>query len=404
MKLTRNAWAVLGIAFCVFTVSSLSLSWGSAKYTEWKVTHFADNIASFDDLRDRFGAYAREHGALAAFQMLRDVPLPAHTDIHLLGHEVGDILYDQQGVPGMQHCTQEFRNACSHSIVIGALGDFGEGALEMIREACKKAPGGEGAYTMCYHGLGHGVFAYNAYDLTVTNSVCKNTGAEEYNDREYIECMGGTIMELMGGGGHDRKGWEEARKKYLSQKDPIGVCLRKEIPNAVRDICVIYLTPFIWENVGIDLGNPDPALFPKAFSYCTSSRLTKQLRASCMEGFGKEFIGLALHQDYRSVNRLGDEEFMNMHAWCMSAPQPLDQASCLRGVASSLFWGGENDPKIAFRFCAISPNNSQKDACYTVIKDAIITFVTNDERRAILCSQLPSSVEKEQCTAGDGLE
>ena len=159
-----------------------------------------EGVSSFEDLTDRFRKLSKDQGAVYAFEVLGTASLPANTDLHLLGHAVGDELYEQKGVAGIADCTPDFRNACSHSIVVGALNEFGEAALPQIRDACKKAPGGSGAYTMCYHGLGHGVFAYNAYDLADTAALCKKTGTAAYHDREYIECMGGAVRETMGGG------------------------------------------------------------------------------------------------------------------------------------------------------------------------------------------------------------
>src|SRR5690606_38758677 len=120
----------------------------------------AQGARSFEDLAQRFEALAQEKGAAHAFEVLRRAEIPPNTDLHLMGHRVGDILYQQEGIGGIKYCTQDFRNACSHSIVVGALTEFGESALPQIREACLDAPGGPGAYTMCYHGLGHGVFAF----------------------------------------------------------------------------------------------------------------------------------------------------------------------------------------------------------------------------------------------------
>jgi hypothetical protein len=110
------------------------------------------NVSSFQKLSDRFTSLAQAKGGVYAFDVLKIASLPPNTDLHLLGHVVGDILYKQKGVAGMLDCTQDFRNACSHAIVIGTLNEFGPSkGLSLIHDACAKAPGGSGAYTMCYH-------------------------------------------------------------------------------------------------------------------------------------------------------------------------------------------------------------------------------------------------------------
>lgn len=342
----------------------------------------AVDVGSFEELEDRFEELAREKGGAYAFEVLRRAPLPENTDLHLLGHAVGDILYTEEGVSGIALCTQDFRNACSHSIVVGALNEFGEAALPKIREACHKAPGGPGAYTMCYHGLGHGVFAYYGYDLAPTIALCEKTGTSEYQNREAIECIGGAIMELTGGGGHDREAWEKARKKYLTS--PLAPCRSSVMPPAARAQCLMYLTPEIWKHAGIDMGQPDPALFAKAFSYCEAiPRGETSERESCFGGFGKEFVPIAGGRDIRRVDALSDEQYVRAASWCHAAASGDGVAACIGSAVDSIFWGGENDPDAAFRFCALS----REPRCYHSLAKNISRY-TMGEKRDALCGRL----------------
>lgn len=350
----------------------------------------ADNVAGFMELQDRFQSLAKEKGGVYAYEVLRRAVLPPNTDLHLLGHAIGDELYQEKGVDGIADCTQDFRNACSHSIVIGTLNEFGgETALGMIRESCKKAPGGSGAYTMCYHGLGHGVFAFFSYDLAQTVEFCKKTGTEEHRDREYIECVGGAIMELMGGGGHDRDAWLVARERYLDPVRPLAPCMDAVIPSETKSQCLVYLTPRLWELTRIDLGSPDPALFAEAFSYCdTIPRAQQKLRDACYGGFGKEFVVIAGERDVRGVDAFSDAVYRKAIGWCVSAGVEDGQRACVAESVSSIFWGGENDPEASFRFCGLVEDASMQDACYARLATAISGF-TQGEARTALCARLP---------------
>jgi hypothetical protein len=347
------------------------------------------NVSSFKELSARFASLARAKGAVYAFTVLQRAKLPPNTDLHLLGHVVGDELYKQKGVAGIADCTQDFRNACSHSIVIGALTEFGgEKALSLIRSACTKAPGGVGAYTMCYHGLGHGVFAFYEYDLGKAISFCKRTGTTEYRNREYIECVGGAVMELMGGGGHDHDLWLVARNKYLNPADPLAPCMSSVIPDAVKAQCLTYLTPRLFELAGADLGAPDPTLFPKAFGFCDVIPKVRQgLRDACMGGFGKEFIPLAGARDIRRVDAFSDDEYRTAAEWCMLSAPDDGKRACVKQALASIFWGGENDPQASFRFCKGAPENL-RGACYEELASDIAQY-TSGSRRAELCAQIP---------------
>lgn len=351
----------------------------------------ASGVKSFKELSDRFDALAKEKSAPYAYDVLRRAALPDGTDVHLLGHTIGDELYKQEGVRGITVCTQEFRNACSHAIVIGALIEFGaEHALGLIRDACEKAPGGSGAYTMCFHGLGHGVFAYYGYDLTKTIAFCKRTGTKDHEDREYGECVGGAIMELMGGGGHDHDLWEKARARYLSDADPLAPCSSAAVPDDVKGMCYLYITPHLFEANGGNLSAPNVKEFAAAFRYCGAiPSASVALREACFGGIGKEFPVLALGRDIRAVNAIPDDAFRKMHAWCALAPHKEARVDCEREIVSSLYWGGETDPRQTIRYCELDDADSQR-ACFAGMFEEAKKYAPTSMPRGDLCDIVPS--------------
>ena len=144
-----------------------------------EVSDLSGKNLSFEELQKYFKDLADKKGARYAFAVLKVAPLGPNIDLHLLGHTVGDVLYKQEGASGITACNNDFRNACSHSIVVGLFYDKGEKALGPISEACRKAPGGSGAYTMCFHGLGHGILSYTGYDMAKAAEICKKTGTKE---------------------------------------------------------------------------------------------------------------------------------------------------------------------------------------------------------------------------------
>lgn len=373
---------------------------GLLSYFFWPVSSYSEaatigkGAKDFQDLSGRFEDLAKNKGGVYAYEVLKRAELPPNTDLHLLGHAVGNILYTEEGVDGVALCTQDFRNACSHSIVIGALNEFGEPALPMIREACKKAPGGSGAYTMCFHGLGHGVFAYYGYELPQTVAFCKQTGTEAYRNREYVECIGGTIMELVGGGGHDRNLWLEAQEKYLDTGRPLAPCTDALVPTIAKEICLTYLTPHMWESVGMDLGNPDPEKLPAAFKLCDTLS-DQNLRDACFGGFGKEFTVLAAARDVRDLANMTDEQLSRVISWCEKALVEDGTLSCVRSALNSLFWGGENDPELSFRYCErMNGKTTLSQECYKGLASNIAQYIPSPRKEA-LCQRLPTQFSKE---------
>ena len=355
---------------------------------------------SFQELSDRFTKLAQQKGAVYAFGVLKKAAVPPGIDMHLLGHVVGDILYKQEGINGVKECTQDFRNACSHSIVIGVLNEFatGDATIAKIRAACKLAPGGSGAYTMCFHGLGHGVFAYFGYDLPKAVAFCKRLGTAAYGNEEYTQCVGGMIMELVDGGGHDHDAWVSANETYLDPRDPLAPCDRSLIPYDAKSFCYMYLTPHLFAAAGADLAHPDPVTFPKAFSYCSAIADTR-LRDACSGSFGKEFIPLAAARDIRSIDQMSDTEYLEAIEWCSMAPKTEGQNSCVAQALASVFWGGENDPNASFRFCSLVSDSSAQTTCYTNLGENIASY-TSGSARSTLCAQLPTR-NQNQCKNAD---
>lgn len=352
--------------------------------------------APFPVLEKYFQNLADKKGAPYAFDVLKIAQLPPSTDLHLLGHAVGDILYKQKGYLGIKICTDDFRNACSHSIVIGLLHDKGERALSQIAQACREAPGGKGAYTMCFHGLGHGILAYTNYDLPSAIKICKKTGTQKYNFREYDECVGGTIMEIVGGGFHARNLWEIQSQKYLSSEDPLSPCDQDFIEERTKYMCYEYLTPHFFILAGGDLGNLTANDFEKAFTYCNTLPLSDKNRIPCFGGFGKEFVGVAKARDIRNIEAMTTDELQKVYIWCTLAKDADGIQYCISHSLSSLYWGGENKPEMAIKFCALIPDQQYKSACYNDLIKSVRYYISDTRYKKSFCEQLGEKI-KENC-------
>ncbi|MEX0652010.1 MAG: hypothetical protein WD509_00860 [Candidatus Paceibacterota bacterium] len=344
---------------------------------------------SFKEVSDYFEDVAKTKGAEYAFDVLRYAVLPVNTDIHLLAHTVGDELYKQKGLSGMEICTQEFRNACSHSVVVGAFIDKGEGVLDEIRDVCTRAPGGSGAYTMCFHGFGHGVLAYFDYEFDVVPSLCERVGTKEYRNREYAECVGGALMELTGGV-HDVATRIEKSEKYFKKSDPLYPCTASFIPSEVQPVCYTYLTPHLFETAGGDLGSLDSHDYKKAFTYCDALPQDQiENRTACFGGFGKEFVVLAQDRDIRVIDGAGEDEFKKIAGWCSLSGDKKGVLDCVDSALQSFYWGGENERGTAIQFCASLTESAHQTFCFTRLIGSVSYFIDDPIYRRDFCNELP---------------
>jgi hypothetical protein len=377
----RFGWVGALVALFVILNVVLGVFLFSSKQSYKEVDVFASKNLSFQDISNYLTEIANKKGALYAYEVLRQAPLPPNVDVHLLGHVVGDILYKQKGAKGILDCTQDFRNACSHTIVVGTLLEKGPSSFGEIADLCRQAPGGRGAYTMCFHGLGHGVLAYNDYELPKAVQMCEKAG----KDAEYGECVGGTIMEMISGV-HDRAVWEVKSKEYFKASDPLYPCDSSIIPASAKSFCYMYLTPHLFQAAGADLQSPDPATFSKAFSYCEA--ISGPNRLSCLSSFGKEFVVLAQNRDIRAIDTMNDDQFRLVMSWCGKSASKDGKDACVASSLNSIYWGGENNPLAAARFCNVADAEGEGKACTDAFLSAAAYFETDKGKRASICAAL----------------
>ncbi len=354
---------------------------------------------SFEQLSDYFKKLSEVKGAPYAYNVLRLATLTPGVDLHLLGHIVGDELYKQKGLEGIYICTPDLQNACSHAIVTSYLYEHGAGALEDISGVCKKAPGGKTAYDQCFHGLGHGVLAYNDYDLRPAVTMCQSLAKEGGDGREDINCVGGAIMEMVGGGFHDRNAWSKERKVYFQTSNPLYPCTADFIPDKLKPICYTFLTPHLFDTLDKSIGQAGPAEYQEAIAFCDKvPRSDPNSRNACFGGFGKEFAILAIHRQILDLNSATDEQLANVNNWCTLVKDRDGLQACLMTALGSYYWGGENDPHISIRFCGVITDPAYHDMCFHHLIGSVGYFIADTKYKTKFCSDLPPGY-REDCRA-----
>lgn len=388
---------VIGVLAYLYSAGFLSQMFEETKpAVQMNEAAYADDLIklarvepSFSSIREFFVTLADEKGGVYAFEILKRATLPPNTDLHLMGHAVGDELYKQEGLIGMQYCGHDFRNACSHSIVVGALLAEGLAVFDKVNEVCKNAPGGSGAYTMCFHGFGHGVLAYTEYEMPDAVKLCGKVGTDAYHREEEYQCIGGIIME-MNQGIHDPDVWEQKKDKYLTKGNPLRMCEEDYMPEGAKVLCYSYITPYIFDDAGAVNGNPTPDIYPKAFAFCDAVENDRN-RESCYAGFGKEFIVLAQDRDIRRMEDTPDDRLQLAASWCMLAEKEEAEDACLIEILDSLYWGGENDPEVSIRYCSLLENDRVQDTCFSHLFQITTYYQKDQEIRKDICESVPET-------------
>lgn len=386
----------LGVIEIPISSVELNKNIGNENAYERDIMAIQEVQPNFGDISSYFVTLSQKEGGAYAFEILKRAPLPSNTDLHLLGHIIGDEMFKQEGIEGMKYCTADFRNACSHTIVIGALLQDGLGVFDEVNEVCQRAPGGPGAYTMCFHGFGHGVLAYTGYDIPSAIELCSRVGTEKYGNNEFHQCVGGMVME-MHDGVHDPDAWLPQKEKFLDLDDPLKICQSDYMPDEAKYFCYVYITPYIFDAAGAQNGNPTPEIFSKAFSYCDDIKEEKY-RLVCYGGLGKEFVVLAQSRDIRNVGQMKNEQLSQVVEWCELAAVEDGVRSCIFESQNSLYWGGENEYDVSIRFCSLMPNATREEVCFEHIFQNVAYYERNEAIKKEICEAVPNQYV-EMCRA-----
>lgn len=372
-----------------------------ANYPE--VATIGSGTPSLNELSKRFGELAQVKGAEYSFAVLREAILPLDTDIHLIAHAIGHELYAQQGIEGMSVCTQEFRNGCSHSIVIETMQELGDGdsVRKLIDDACHSAPGGGSAYSMCYHGLGHGVFAYYGFSFPQTVAFCEKTGTKEYDFVQSKECIGGAVMELVGGGGHDVELWVKANRKYFDPKNPLAPCDTALIPESAKASCYVYMSPHFMEYAGANMQTFTDTQLSRGMAVCALLPHGAN-RSACAGAFGKDFPHNVGGHDVRKLDEglYTDEQLRAVENLCNHASDEADALVCKSYALSTFFWGGDAEPSVSARFCSLLRDSKSQDFCFHDLAVSISRYIPRGQSRSERCALIPEQY-RSLCLEGE---
>ncbi len=354
---------------------------------------FRADQANLESLESDFGRIseflvtaANSKGALYAYDLLRFTRLGPDLDLHLLGHVVGDEIYKQKGIPGMAHCTHDFRNACSHSIVVGALLENGREVFDTINDACRQSPGGSGAYTMCFHGFGHGVLAYAEYDMEKAVELCLLVGTDEYHQNEAYQCIGGAVMEMKDGI-HNEELWAPQKDKFVDADNPLSLCQADYMVDGAKHLCYAYITPYLFDAIGGHGNQPTADIFAASMKLC-ESELEEKYRRVCYAGFGKEYIVLAKNLNIQALDNLNSDEVTKVENWCDKAPHNYGALECKLAVVDSLYWGGENDFQASVKYCS-EISAKDRTSCFNLFYTNVLFYKHTPDLNKKICATVP---------------
>ena len=215
----------------------------------------------------------------------------------------------------------------------------------------------------CFHGVGHGVMAWTAYELEDALGICGRL-SDESGQRS---CYSGVFMENVVSG---LSGAVGQRSAYVNAEDPHYPC--NALPERYVNDCYWYQTSQMLTVFNQDLGRVADA--------CMEAPASS--RRSCFGSYGRDVGAVHRRNPYLVVQ------------YCRLPESLMHRGHCIDGAARTLFWDStQQDAGVAL--CAEVDESIVAEACWQSIVNQAHAVAPDLEP---FCARLPARWRK-RCLA-----
>lgn len=282
-------------------------------------------------------------------------------DCHQEAHLIGRLAYEQFGASVFGEGDASCHSGFYHGALEAFLAEKGTANLaKNVEDVCDAFPTLFGRFE-CLHGIGHGLMAYENYDLPQTLRTCDLLAT----DYDRSSCYGGIFMEnivaAQGFGaipGHDTK-W--------ANNDPHFPCNAIDQSQSVQFQCYQMQTSWMLSLFAHD--------FDRVIPECLSA--PANMISVCFKSFGRDAAGHTLRNPQK------------IRAICEKVPQDKDAdyyRQCVIGAINVIvdFWGGGLANK-GTELCATLPEKG-KESCYATLASRLRDIFKEKEKRTAMCA------------------
>jgi len=293
-------------------------------------------------------------------ELLTDSGGGATIDCHQESHQIGRLSYELFGAGTFSYGDASCHSGYYHGAMEGFLNEKGTTDLAgNIDKICKQFDTGFGNFE-CLHGVGHGVIAYEDYDLTAAIEICR-----QLNDGfATSSCYGGVFMEnIVTAQGLGAVPNHET--KWVDKTDPQFPCNKIGTENELLVQCYMMQTSWM-----LTLYNYN---FDKVAGGCLSA--VNGMESTCFRSFGRDSAGHTLRNPVK-INEL-----------CEKVPKEKTYYNdCMSGAVNVIieFWG----PKLqdqASQYCNLQPPG-YKQTCYSLLATRLQDVFKLEEERKPVCA------------------
>lgn len=284
-------------------------------------------------------------------------------DCHTEAHYTGRAAWDAYGSEAFKRGNASCHSGYYHGAMEGFLQDKGtDNIAEKINSLCLLFDTSFGVFE-CLHGVGHGVMAYEDYDMPNALATCKRL-ATPFDQNS---CYGGVFMEniVTGQGNGAIPGH---KTEWISYDDPHYPCNAIDQSQDVQVQCYQMQTSWM-----LTLKNYD---FDGVVTDCLGA--PTEMVPVCFLSLGRDAAGVTL-RDPVAIKDL-----------CAKVPEEYSD-QCVRGAVNVIidFWGAGLTNQ-ASKLCAILGGND-KNTCWGILNGRLLDVFGDPVKRKEVCDTFEPS-------------
>jgi hypothetical protein len=323
----------------------------------------AEEYAALLTDMEKLGEYMRTYGPSQTLELLRVGEVETGIDCHGSAHHLGRMAFGEYGAAAAAGLAEACQSGMRHGVMEQLF--VGRGIANLADDVDALCPDASDAFGrhQCFHGVGHGVMAWTAYELEDALGICGRLGDESGRR----SCNSGVFMENVVGGLSGAVGGKSA---WVDAEDPHYPC--NVLPERYVSDCYWYQTSQMLNVFGHDL--------EMVANACLEAPAIG--RRACFGSYGRDVGAAHRGNPYLVVQ------------YCRLAESLMHQGDCIDGAARTLFWDAtQQDAGVAL--CAEVEEPIVGEACWqSIVNQAHAVSVD----RAPFCGQLPDRW-RERCMA-----
>lgn len=316
---------------------------------EMTVDEFTALLSQPEKVREAMEAY----GPRRTLGLLSQAEVETGLDCHQSAHQLGRMAFLKYGA-AFANLTDVCQSGMRHGLMEQIFVD--RGVVNLAEDVDALCPADQDPFVkhQCFHGVGHGIMAWTAYELVDALGFCKRLGDEEGRR----SCYTGVFMENVVSG---LSGAVGQTSSYVNMEDPHYPC--NILAEEYVDDCYWYQTTHMLAVFGQDLGRVADA--------CREA--PSAARRACFGSYGRDVAAAHRSNPYLVVE------------YCRLNESLMYQSDCVAGAAKTLFWD-ESQSGEGIALCKEVGQPIVAEACWQAVVDQA-RWVVSDP--APFCDQAP---------------